>query len=231
MRVTDHRSIFSRRLFLFLATLLAALPASTSAAVTDFTIEAPDFDEGNVRVSLPGQAYAGGAACIWNGGTLPNRAVYEIDFPVAADFTLSALYTAAQSRPVEIGLDGKKIHTGLKSVTGDWNTRSARWEQQCTFPITRGKHTISLQSEGPMPHLCALRLHSSVPLPDGWQRPRPAGHVGGCRIRGPQLSESDLDPADPLGQRDRRALRAAGPRASRPALPARRRSDRARRAS
>ena len=152
--------------------LLAALPIAARAAETEFTIEARDFDDGNARVSLTGQPYADGPSCIWNGGELPNRAEYEIEFPVAADYTLSVLYAAAQARPVEISLDEKVIHTGFKSVTGNWSTSSAKWEPQCTLPISRGTHTITLRCRGPFPHICALRLESSVPLPEGWQLPR-----------------------------------------------------------
>ena len=156
----------------FLVGLLAALPIGARAADTEFTIEARDFDGGNPRVSLTGQSYADGPSCIWNGGELPNRAEYEIEFPVAADYTLSVLYAAAQARPVQILLDGKEIQTGFKGVTGSWNTKSAKWEEQCKLPISRGSHTIALHCEGPFPHICAIRLKSSVSFPEGWKLPR-----------------------------------------------------------
>ena len=146
----------------------------TARAADELTIQAHDFDRGNVRVSLPGEEYAGQHACIWNAGQLPNRAEYEIEFPVTADYTLSALYAAAQARPVEISLDGKKAQTGFSGVTGSWDTKSARWEQQCTLRITRGPHTLLLECPGPMPHICAWRVKSSVPFPDGWQLKRPS---------------------------------------------------------
>ena len=34
----------------------------------EFTIEARDFDSGNARVSLTGEAYADAHSCIWNAG-------------------------------------------------------------------------------------------------------------------------------------------------------------------
>ena len=143
-------------------------------AADEFTIEALDFDTGNVQVSLPGQAYASLHSCIWNAGELPNRAEYEIEFPVTADYTLFALYAAAQSRPVEISLDGEKAHTGFSGVTDDWDTKTARWEKQCTLHITRGPHTLRLECQGPMPHICAWRVKSSTPFPDNWQYKRPS---------------------------------------------------------
>ncbi len=142
------------------------------AADTEFTIEARDFDDGNPRVSLTGQSYADGPSCIWNGGELPNWAEYEIEFPVTADYTLSVLYAAHQPRPVAILLDGKQVHTGLKGATGGWNTKTAKWEEQCTFTIPQGTHTIKLHCQGPYPHICAIRLKSSAPFPEGWKLPR-----------------------------------------------------------
>ena len=166
---------------LFLMGLFAALPITANAAEAEFTVEARDFDGGNVRVSLTGQAYADGPSCIWNAGELPNRAEYDFEFPVTADYTLFVLYAAAQARPVEIILDEKSVHTGFKSVTGSWSTKTAKWEEQCTLPITRGTHTITLQCRGPMPHICALRLRSSSPFPKSWQltrlTPRAAGRA------------------------------------------------------
>ena len=49
-------------------------------------------------MSLTGHEYADGPSCIWNGGELPNWTEYEIAFPVTADYTLSALYAAADAR-------------------------------------------------------------------------------------------------------------------------------------
>ncbi|MEW6358431.1 MAG: SUMF1/EgtB/PvdO family nonheme iron enzyme [Planctomycetota bacterium] len=152
---------------------LALAVAGRAWAADEFTIEARDFDRGNVRVSLPGQSYAKKYSCIWNAGELPNRAEYEIEFPVTADYALFALYTAQQARPVDISLDGKKVHTGISGITGDWNTDHARWEQQCTLHITQGLHTIQLERQGAMPHICAVRMKSSAPFPDGWRLRRP----------------------------------------------------------
>ncbi len=153
--------------------LSAALVAATAAhaAANSFIIGAYEFDRGNVRVSMAGQQYAGKYPCIWNAGKLPNRAEYDIDFPVTADYTIVALYTAASPRPVDILLDGKVVHTGFASVTGGWNTTRAQWEKQCTIRITKGKHTIALQRGECMPHISALQFVSSEPFPAGWVPP------------------------------------------------------------
>ena len=149
----------------------AALAGGQPAA--SFTIRADWFNRGNVRVSLPGQNYAGKYPCIWNAGKLPNQSEYDLDFPVTADYTFVGLYTAHGSRPVDIYLDGKKIHRGFAGVTGDWNTNHAKWETQCTVHVTKGKHTVKLLCPGPcMPHICALRMESPVPFPKDWRLQR-----------------------------------------------------------
>ncbi|NLE39099.1 MAG: hypothetical protein GX621_13840, partial [Pirellulaceae bacterium] len=135
---------------------IAAEPAST------LTLRADWFDRGNVAVAEGGH-YADRFACIFNAGELPNQTEYELDLPVAADYTLVALYAAAESRPLEVYLDGKKVHHGFASVTGSWQTSTAQWEKQCTFHATAGRHVLKLLCPGPyMGHVCALRLESSV---------------------------------------------------------------------
>jgi formylglycine-generating enzyme required for sulfatase activity len=161
----------------WLASCLAWCPPGASAEppAASMTIRADWFDRGNVRVSLPGQSYADQYACIWNAGELPNQAEYDIDFPVAARYTISALYAAQASRPVDIYLNDQLIHRGLSSVTGSWQTSSARWEPQGAIEISQGRHTIKLICPGPcMPHICALRFESPIPFPDGWRLDRPA---------------------------------------------------------
>ena len=140
---------------------------------TSFTIRADWFDRGNVRVSVPGDAYADKFACIWNAGVLPNEAEYDLEFPVTADYTLVALYTAQDSRPIDIYLDGTQVQRGFAGITGSWQTSHARWETQCTMHITQGKHTLKLSCPGAcMCHVCALRFESSVPFPPEWRLAR-----------------------------------------------------------
>ncbi len=161
-----------RVLIVVLVSFLVAWPAGTLAGDATVTIEARDFDGGNPRVSLTGGAYADGPACIWNGGELPNWVDYDIRFSADGDCTLSALYAAAQARPVVILVDGVEVHTGLGGVTGSWKTSSARWEEQCTLHFSAGVHTITLQCAGPFPHICGLRLKSLSEMPQGFERAR-----------------------------------------------------------
>ncbi|MFH1266017.1 MAG: hypothetical protein ABIK89_09830, partial [Planctomycetota bacterium] len=149
----------------------AGAEAETQAAEPQaaFTIRADWFNRGNVHVSKPGENYADEHPCIWNAGNQPNQSEYDIDFPVTADYTFVALYTAEGSRPVDIYLDGEKIHQGFAGVTGSWQTSHAKWEKQCTVHVTEGRHAIKLLCPGPcMPHICGFRLESPVPFPADW---------------------------------------------------------------
>ena len=178
--------------------------ASDTAPADSFTIRCDWFDRGNVRVSTPGESYADKFACIWNAGNLPNQVEYDLEFPVTADYTLVALYTAQSSRPVDILLDGEKVHQGFAGVTGSWQTGAAAWEKQSTFKVTRGKHTIGLICPGPcMPHICAFRMESPVPFPEGWKLDRAVARESRYPAdSGPEMAEPHLIPAVPLPPAD-----------------------------
>ena len=144
-------------------------PGITSAAAAGFTIRADWFDRGNVAVDGP---YAQKYHCIYNAGTVPNRTEYDVDFPCAGKYRVSALFAALQSRPVAIYLDGKKIHRGLAGVTGSWGTQTAKWESQCEVEISKGRHTIALVCPGCFPHICALRFETEATFPKDWRLSR-----------------------------------------------------------
>jgi len=186
--------------------LLAPLAAR---AAEEITIEAKDFDDGDVRVSLPGQPYADEHSCIWHGSGSPDWAEYVLEFPVTADYTLFGLYAAQQSRPVEIRLDGQPVHRGFAGVTGSWQTKSAQWEPQCTMRLERGAHTLTLEREGPLPHICALRIASATPFPPGatFQRLSPQQRAQRARLRERQ-AEVQMQIAA-LRRVDREAVRLA----------------------
>ncbi len=172
-----------KKIQLVITVSLFALSPQFGLGADEFMIEARDFDDGNTRISLKGQAYADSHSCIWNAGALPNKAEYIIELPITADYTLSALYAAAQARPVDIHIDGKKAHTGFKGATGSWNTKSAKWEQQFKIRLSAGAHRIVLLRNGPMPHICALKFKSSVAFPKGWKLKRLSPNQRARRIQ------------------------------------------------
>ena len=157
---------------------------------TQFTIRADWYDRGNAAVFPLGGAYADKYPCIANGGVAPNQAEWDLEFPVTADYTLSVLYASAESRPMDIYLDGQELAQGLTAATGGFDTSRAAWEKQLSFHVEKGMHTIKIVRPGPcMPHVVALRLESSVPLPAGWKLDRPASR----RVRPSVAEEKPCD--------------------------------------
>ncbi|MFW6163611.1 MAG: hypothetical protein ACODAJ_12640, partial [Planctomycetota bacterium] len=156
-----------RILFRLLA-VIAALSAGAALAADSFTIRADWFDRGNVDNGAVARGYSDKYPCIVNAGKLPNVAEYDLDFPVTADYTIAALYAAQASRPVKILLDGTLLVEGIEETTGSWSTSRAKWFEQCTTRITKGKHTVRLQRAECVPHICALRFTSPEPFPEGW---------------------------------------------------------------
>jgi formylglycine-generating enzyme required for sulfatase activity len=141
----------------------ALCAAGWGGAGRALTLDAVDFDAGNVRVSRPGEAYADGPACIWHGDGTPDRADYVVEIPVDGAYALSAQYAAKDPRPVEILVDDAPSAVGLKNKTGSWQTKTAKWEAQGTLTLKAGLRMLSLRREGPFPHICALRLEPARP--------------------------------------------------------------------
>lgn len=142
---------------------------------SSFVVRAYEFDRGNVAVSDVGMAYADAEPVIFNGGPTPNATEYDLDFPVTARYAISGRYAAAESRPVDLRLDGVDLVRGFAGTTGSWQSSTAIWELLTEVDIEAGRHTVSLVCPGPcMPHIVALRFESSAPFPAGWRRrPKP----------------------------------------------------------
>jgi hypothetical protein len=144
------------------------LATATALAAESFIIRADWFDRGNVDTDRVAKPYIGKYRCIVNGSKYPNRAEYDVEFPVTADYAIHSLYAAQTARPTDLLLDGKKLVTGFGKTTGNWNTDHAKWFQECTARIPAGKHTITLQRGDCVPHICALKFVSPKPFPEDW---------------------------------------------------------------
>jgi hypothetical protein len=143
--------------------LSLCVPFAGGAMADSFTIRCDWLDRGNVDARSVARSGAGKYPYIVNGGEMPNQAEYDLDFPVTADYTVYALYTAVESRPVDILLDGKQIARGSTDTTGNRNTDHAQRFEQCSVRITEGRHTVKLTRESCIPHICALRFESRAP--------------------------------------------------------------------
>ncbi|MBM4038284.1 MAG: hypothetical protein FJ290_07210 [Planctomycetes bacterium] len=169
-----------------------ALPVITLA--DSFTVRCDWFDRGNVTSTGIAAGYSDKYPCIVNGGVVPNEAEYDIEFPVEAEYTISALYAAHDARPVDILLDGKVLVRGFTGSTGSWQTSSAKWEKQCVAKIAAGKHTVKLLCPGPcIPHICALRFETEAAFPKDWKLARRVPKSPAARPQPQQVTLADRE--------------------------------------
>ncbi len=130
-----------------------------SSFAAELVVDATDFDFGNLKVHKQSGAQPGQAPWVENGGDMPNAAEYLIEVPEKAEYKISSFYTAQESRPVDILVNGKKVSTGFKATTGSWGVQSAKWEDQCTFTAEKGLVAIGLERRGgAIPHISQLKI-------------------------------------------------------------------------
>ena len=136
---------------------------------------------GDYRDTYPGLMLAAG-------DTLPYVVEYDVEFPVAATYTLRLRYASPGPRPIEVWLDAQRVgtccgeqtnnappymdrhpnvHEGLPVRT--WEMHGAQWEEACKFPATEGKHTLKFTRNGPPPNLVEIRIESPVGFPKGYK--------------------------------------------------------------
>ena len=107
-----HRGALPRR------DALRAEPAAVKPvdAAGSFLIPAYAFDRGNAKTFT--HEYADAGPMIAFGGASPVVVAYDVDFPVAATYTIHVLYAAQEPRPVEISLDDKSLGTCCRDGHG-----------------------------------------------------------------------------------------------------------------
>jgi len=176
-----------------------AVGAEKPKPAGSFEIPAWTFDRGNAKVYANPDLYADyrdkyPELVAGDGGQAPWVVEYDVDFPVDAAYTLHIRYVAAEPRPLELRLDGRKAATCCQGVTraaqphpystttrnpyfvppeSTWNRYGARWDEAGKLSVTKGKHTLKLTGNGPGPNVIALRLESPVAFPKDWRRPEP----------------------------------------------------------
>ncbi len=184
-----HRQAFSK---------VAVLPSpvDTTAeprAAGSLMIPACTFDRGNVPIYASPDQYADAGPVVGGGPEQAEEVVaeYDVDFPVAAQYTLQIQYAAAEARPVDVWLDDRHVGKGCTGVTigsrpteypvrFSWSSRSAKWEglydqrkgRLVKLSVTQGKHTLKLTRRGPLPHVAALRLDTPTAFPKDWKQPQ-----------------------------------------------------------
>ncbi|MHB8899085.1 MAG: SUMF1/EgtB/PvdO family nonheme iron enzyme [Thermoguttaceae bacterium] len=175
----------------------AAEPKPDECTTGVIEIPAYAYDRGNARTFADPAEYADGGPMVAFGGHSPVLLEYDLDLPVDGSYKVSFRYAAAGSRPVDFYLDEEHLGDCCGGTTGSWNTSSARWEDSFQLYIAPGKHTLRLERSGAFPHVMAIRLVGSRPLPDGWTLQRPKART----LDSPQPSFPgvgyDVDAVDP----------------------------------
>lgn len=150
--------------FLFALNLSAQVP---------LTIRAEWFDRGNV--TRGGALYSDKYVCLCTGGQAQTFVEFDVDFPQAGVYEFSVLYTAGDSRPMLLTVDGKDLGMIVSSVNGSWQTSQAKWEKQRDLKISKaGKTVVRLSTKTiHIPHLCALKFTPLFTKTINWPVPRP----------------------------------------------------------
>lgn len=103
----------------------------------------------------------------WGLNTIHNAPPYghrinlaEYDFNACAGtYQLDVEYAAAESRPVEIYINGKlAIPVGLSATTGGWSISNQRWLHQGDVTLITGRNTLQFKRNDYFPHILAIRL-------------------------------------------------------------------------
>ena len=108
---------------------------------------------------------------------------YDIDFPLSGEYGLQIRYAAAEARPVDVWLDGRRVGTCCNGVTFgsaptehpvrfSWNSKDAKWGRGLKLSVAKGKHTVKISRGGPLPNLMVLRFDSEKAFPKDWKPPR-----------------------------------------------------------
>ncbi len=120
-------------------------------------LEAENFARGNVTRDFT--VYGPGIGVIYNAGPLPNVAEYDFELPAAGTYQIALRYAAAESRPLALTLDGRKLTTDAAGkVTGSWDPDTQRWSIEAVVPLASGKHVLRLERDQPFPHVDKLAL-------------------------------------------------------------------------
>ncbi len=192
------RLTFVVRAVAWLAVWSVAYPATRAEAKPAGSIRLScwEFNRGNARVCAnPAQygdyrdTYPG--LMLTGGSELPWVVEYDVDFPVAATWTLRVRYASAGTRPLEVWIDDKHVGTCCGKETNNappymdrhpnvykglpertWGMHGAQWEESCKFPVTEGKHTLKFTRNGPPANIVEIGLESPVKFPKGWEPPK-----------------------------------------------------------
>ena len=112
-------------------------------------------------------APASGVTAIYGQGVLinappyterPNCAEYSFIAPSSGNYRLEIEYAAAQSRPVQVTLNGVLVNqSAIAQITGGWMPENQRWTEVGTYRLKKGSNSLLLERKAVFPCIRALR--------------------------------------------------------------------------
>ena len=122
-------------------------------------MEAEKFDRGNLVRDFT--TYGQGIGVVYNAGPIPNVAEYDFNIPSEGEgnYQIDIRYAAVESRPIRLIMDGVLLKPdATASVTGSWTPESQKWGMEAYVQLKKGKHTLRVERDGPVPHLDKIAL-------------------------------------------------------------------------
>ncbi|MGD9646296.1 MAG: DUF1553 domain-containing protein [Pirellulales bacterium] len=151
------------------------------------SFEAEAYARGNLVKDF--DLYGPEIGVVYNRGELPNFVEFDLELneAQAGAYQLELRYAAAQSRPIDVLLDGVPVLLATAElVTGSWNPDTQSWQPVALLLLDAGKHTLRFERDGPFPHVDKLALS-----PHAWPEGVP---TGGRRTLAEVADEQGLAP-------------------------------------
>jgi hypothetical protein len=91
---------------------------------------------------------------------LPKLNVAEYDFAAATGhYMLEVEYASADSRPVEVSVNGAVVTTtGLSAATGGFSDQYQRWSSLGIVELKSGRNTLRFKQDSYFPHIRTIRF-------------------------------------------------------------------------
>ncbi len=123
-----------------------------------FVVEAEKYDRGNGNKDFV--TYGKGIGIIHT-VAVPTFAEWDITVPQAGNYQIELRYASAESRPVELHINGAKVLDQTAGAnTGSFQPEGQKWEVQGVFALNAGKNTLRIFRNESIPHFDKLLIAS-----------------------------------------------------------------------
>ena len=88
-----------------------------------------------------------------------NLVEYDVTFNQSGKYEFSIEYAAAQSRPVDVYLNGDLIKKGaIATITGGWNPQHCKWQSVAIVLVKQGKNVLRIYRSSVFPHIRNIKF-------------------------------------------------------------------------